>query len=62
MVRAELMTTRTAGIDTNHLTMFTILLVSRTPHMWTKVDTVQMAKYCSPRKVFASDRKIDTTF
>jgi len=33
------------GIDTNHSTMFTVLLVSQTQHyMWTKLDTDQMSK------------------
>ena len=45
MVRAEMTTTCTTGIDTNHTTTFTLLLVARPQHyMWTKLDTVQMEK------------------
>jgi len=46
MVGTESMTTHTAGIDTSHLTRFTVLLVLRTQHyMWTKLDMVRTAKY-----------------
>jgi len=45
MVRAELTTTRTTGIDTNHWTTLTLLLVLSTQfYMWTKVHTVRIAK------------------
>jgi len=45
MVRAKPMTTRTAGLDTYHMTTFTMLLVSQTQgYIWTKVGTVWRAK------------------
>jgi len=45
MARAEPTTIHTAGIDTNYSTTFTVLLMSQTQHyMWTKLDTVRMAK------------------
>jgi len=40
MVEAERTTIRIAGIDTNHLTMFAVLLVSQTQQIRTKIDTV----------------------
>jgi len=56
MVRAELMTTNTAGIDTTHLTMFTMLLVSQTQHHeWTKLDTFEGKN--SPSRAVATSGK-----
>jgi len=45
MVKPEPLNTITAGINTNHSTAFTLLLVIRTQrYMWTKVHTVRIAK------------------
>jgi len=59
MVRAELTSIRTAGIDTNHLTMFTLLLELNVicEEMW-----IQFKLQNSPSRVFAFGGKIYTTF
>jgi len=47
MVREETTNNRTVGRDTNHTTMFTLLLklnVITQSYMWTTVDTVRIAK------------------
>jgi len=44
-VRAELLNTRTAGIDTNTLTTFTLLLIIRTQrYMWSLDKTWMHSK------------------
>jgi len=46
MVRRKPTTTHTAGINISHSTRrFTVMLVAQTQHyIWTKLDTVWMAK------------------
>jgi len=58
MVRAEPTNNRTAGIDTNHSTMFTLLLELTVicEQRW-----MQFELQNSPRRVFAFDSKIFTT-
>jgi len=55
-VRAKLLNTCTAGIDTNTLTMFTLLLVIRTQrHVWS-LDKVERTTKSSQQS-FAIDGK-----
>jgi len=58
MVRAEPTNNRTAGIDTNHSTMFTLQLKLNVTYeqKWIKFEL-----HNSPRRVFAFDGKIYTT-
>jgi len=58
MVRAELTNNRTAGIDTNHSTMFKLLLELNVifEQRW-----IQFELQYSPSRVFVFDGKIYTT-
>jgi len=58
MVRAEPMNNRTAGIDSNHSTMFTLLLKL---NVMCEQRWIQFELQNSPSKVFAFDGKIYTT-
>jgi len=71
MVRAELTSTRTAGIDNNHSTSFTVLVlrIIRTQlymWLWTKMDAVRRSPRwmqfeqvpISPSRAFASYGKM----
>jgi len=60
MVRPKPMTTCIAGIDAFYSTRFTILLVSQTQHLWTKLD-IWFEWKNSTSKGFPAGSKIDTT-
>jgi len=58
IVRAELRNNRTAGIDTNHSTMFTLLLEL---NVIFEQGWIQFELQNSPSRDFAFDGKIYTT-
>jgi len=58
MIRAEPTNNRTAGIDTYHSTMFTLLL---DPNVISEQRWIQFELQNSPSSIFAFDGKIYTT-